>query len=251
MASGTATRRAPLRAVLARCASPVLTSRQAAAAGPRFLPSRAGGRSGGEGGRVMVDEAISLEDKFTRSAGRVFLTGLQALVRLPMAQIRRDRRRGLKTAGFISGYRGSPLGGYDQQLEKAQAASRRPRHRLPAGRQRGPRRVRGLGQPAAPALARRALRRRGRHLVRQGAGRRPLGRRAQARQRRGLVPAWRRAVPRRRRPRRQVVVDPAPVGPRLHVGADADALPVLDPRVHRAWGCSASRCRATRAAGSA
>ena len=67
----------------------------------------------------MVDEAISLEDKFTRSAGRVFLTGLQALVRLPMAQIRRDRRRGLKTAGFISGYRGSPLGGYDQQLEKA------------------------------------------------------------------------------------------------------------------------------------
>ena len=80
----------------------------------------------------MVDEAISLEDKFTRSAGRVFLTGLQALVRLPMAQIRRDRRRGLKTAGFISGYRGSPLGGYDQQLEKAQEASRRPRHRLPA-----------------------------------------------------------------------------------------------------------------------
>ena len=103
----------------------------------------------------MVDEAVSLEDKFTRSAGRVFLTGLQALVRLPMAQIRRDRAAGLNTAGFISGYRGSPLGGYDQQLAKAQAASRRPRHRLPAGRQRGPRGVRGLGQPAAPALARR------------------------------------------------------------------------------------------------
>jgi indolepyruvate ferredoxin oxidoreductase len=67
----------------------------------------------------MVEQAVSLEDKFTRSEGRVFLTGLQALVRLPMAQIRRDRRQGLKTAGFISGYRGSPLGGYDQQLQKA------------------------------------------------------------------------------------------------------------------------------------
>ena len=67
----------------------------------------------------MVERTVSLEDKFTRSEGRVFLTGLQALVRLPMAQIRRDRRQGLKTAGFISGYRGSPLGGYDQQLEKA------------------------------------------------------------------------------------------------------------------------------------
>ena len=67
----------------------------------------------------MREQTITLEDKFTRSEGRVFLTGLQALVRLPMAQIRRDRAQGLKTAGFISGYRGSPLGGYDQQLLKA------------------------------------------------------------------------------------------------------------------------------------
>ncbi len=67
----------------------------------------------------MRAESISLEDKFTQGDGRVFLTGLQALVRLPMAQIRRDRAAGLRTAGFISGYRGSPLGGYDQQLAKA------------------------------------------------------------------------------------------------------------------------------------
>ncbi|WP_024519789.1 indolepyruvate ferredoxin oxidoreductase family protein [Bradyrhizobium sp. Tv2a-2] len=60
--------------------------------------------------------AISLDQKYTASSGHVFLTGIQALVRLPMAQIRRDRAAGLKTAGFISGYRGSPLGGYDQQL---------------------------------------------------------------------------------------------------------------------------------------
>ncbi len=60
--------------------------------------------------------AISLDQKYTQDSGHVFLTGIQALVRLPMAQIRRDRASGLKTAGFISGYRGSPLGGYDQQL---------------------------------------------------------------------------------------------------------------------------------------
>ncbi|MEZ5822964.1 MAG: indolepyruvate ferredoxin oxidoreductase family protein [Xanthobacteraceae bacterium] len=59
---------------------------------------------------------ISLDQKYTQGTGHVFLTGIQALVRLPMAQIRRDRAMGLNTAGFVSGYRGSPLGGYDQQL---------------------------------------------------------------------------------------------------------------------------------------
>ena len=59
---------------------------------------------------------ISLDQKYTQGSGHVFLTGIQALVRLPMAQIRRDRAAGLNTAGFITGYRGSPLGGYDQQL---------------------------------------------------------------------------------------------------------------------------------------
>src|ERR1700751_2131261 len=59
---------------------------------------------------------ISLDQKYTQGSAHVFLTGIQALVRLPMAQIRRDRAAGLNTAGFVSGYRGSPLGGYDQQL---------------------------------------------------------------------------------------------------------------------------------------
>ncbi|MGL6211179.1 MAG: indolepyruvate ferredoxin oxidoreductase family protein [Paracoccaceae bacterium] len=63
--------------------------------------------------------AISLDDKYAAEAGAVYLTGTQALVRLPMTQMRRDRAAGLNTAAFISGYRGSPLGGYDQQLIKA------------------------------------------------------------------------------------------------------------------------------------
>ncbi|HET7774729.1 MAG TPA: indolepyruvate ferredoxin oxidoreductase family protein, partial [Azospira sp.] len=62
----------------------------------------------------------SLEDKYTTLSGRAFLTGIQALVRLPMLQRLRDQAQGLNTAGFISGYRGSPLGGLDQGLWKAQ-----------------------------------------------------------------------------------------------------------------------------------
>jgi indolepyruvate ferredoxin oxidoreductase len=63
--------------------------------------------------------AITLDDKYTAEAGAVYLTGTQALVRLPMTQMRRDRAEELNTGAFISGYRGSPLGGYDQQLVKA------------------------------------------------------------------------------------------------------------------------------------
>jgi indolepyruvate ferredoxin oxidoreductase len=62
---------------------------------------------------------ISLEDKYTRASGRIYLTGTQALVRLAMVQRERDLAAGLNTAGFISGYRGSPLGGFDQALWKA------------------------------------------------------------------------------------------------------------------------------------
>ncbi|WP_346836623.1 indolepyruvate ferredoxin oxidoreductase family protein [Microbulbifer sp. SAOS-129_SWC] len=62
------------------------------------------------------DRDYSLRSAFTRDAGRVFLTGIDALVRLPIMQKRLDERAGLNTAGYISGYRGSPLGGYDQAL---------------------------------------------------------------------------------------------------------------------------------------
>ena len=64
---------------------------------------------------------VSLEDKYTLQSGRVYLTGLQALVRLPLMQRARDRAAGLNIAGFVSGYRGSPLGGYDNALWQAKA----------------------------------------------------------------------------------------------------------------------------------
>src|SRR5437899_2815778 len=63
-------------------------------------------------------EEFSLDAKYTQESGRVYLSGIQALVRLPLEQHRADRRRGLNTATFIAGYRGSPLGGFDQTLER-------------------------------------------------------------------------------------------------------------------------------------
>ncbi len=62
---------------------------------------------------------VALDDKYRLQHGRVFLTGVQALARLPMLQHQRDQAAGLNTAGFISGYRGSPLGGLDTALHEA------------------------------------------------------------------------------------------------------------------------------------
>jgi indolepyruvate ferredoxin oxidoreductase len=61
-------------------------------------------------------ETVTLDDKYTLERGRAFMSGVQALVRLPMLQRAHDSLAGLNTAGFVSGYRGSPLGGYDQAL---------------------------------------------------------------------------------------------------------------------------------------
>lgn len=66
------------------------------------------------------ERIISLDAIYQAETGPAFMTGIQALVRLPLMQRRLDRHRGLRTAGLISGYRGSPVGAYDQQLWKAQ-----------------------------------------------------------------------------------------------------------------------------------
>jgi indolepyruvate ferredoxin oxidoreductase len=64
---------------------------------------------------------VGLDDKYRLDVKRIFLSGTQALVRLPMLQRERDRAQGLNTAGFISGYRGSPLGMYDHTLWRAKS----------------------------------------------------------------------------------------------------------------------------------
>jgi len=72
------------------------TSRTAATASPILRPE------------------VTLDDKYVAVNGRIYLSGIQALVRLPMMQRLRDEAAGLNTAGFISGYRGSPLGMLDE-----------------------------------------------------------------------------------------------------------------------------------------
>ena len=73
--------------------------------------------------RTTQDEGIAegyrLSDRYTAERGTVFMTGLQALARLPIEQLRADRAAGLTTAAFVSGYPGSPLGGYDKAIAAA------------------------------------------------------------------------------------------------------------------------------------
>ena len=96
--------------------------------------------------------AVTLDDKYALESGRVYLTGTQALVRLPMMQRQRDQAAGLNTACFITGYRGSPLGGFDQALWRAQEVPAQQPDPFPARRERGPGGDRRLGQRSRPHL---------------------------------------------------------------------------------------------------
>ena len=176
---------------------------------------------------------VSLDDKYSLESGRVFLTGAQAFVRLLMLQRQRDALAGLNTAGFVSGYRGSPLGALDQSLWKAQKFLDRAHIKFQPGLNEDLAATAHLGHAAGQSVPGREVRRRVRDVVRQGPGRRPLRRRVQARQPRGHVEARRRAGARRRRPRRQVLDAAAPVRPHVLGGDDAGALSVEragDPR---------------------
>jgi indolepyruvate ferredoxin oxidoreductase len=70
---------------------------------------------------MVTRHDFSLDAKYLQEDGLIFLSGIQALVRLPIDQHRADRRRGLNTATLISGYRGSPLGGFDLTIERHRA----------------------------------------------------------------------------------------------------------------------------------
>src|SRR5918999_1464144 len=86
---------------------------------PGRKPKRAERTRGGSARpRDALGQEISLEDKYLLEDGRILLTGVQALVRLPLEQHRADRRRGLRTATMISGYQGSPLGGLDREIAR-------------------------------------------------------------------------------------------------------------------------------------
>ncbi|HET99242.1 hypothetical protein LCGC14_0234040 [marine sediment metagenome] len=73
----------------------------------------------------MIDRSVSLDDKYDLTVPNVFLSGTQAIVRLALMQAERDRLAGLDTAAYVTGYRGSPLGGLDQQFARAKALLKR------------------------------------------------------------------------------------------------------------------------------
>jgi indolepyruvate ferredoxin oxidoreductase len=74
----------------------------------------------------------SLDDRYVRDDGRVFLSGVQALARLPFEQLRIDRANGLRTAAYVSGYPGSPLAGYDREITRVAALAAAAGHTLVA-----------------------------------------------------------------------------------------------------------------------
>ena len=65
---------------------------------------------------LAVSAGFELDDKYQAESGSFYFTGVQALVRVPLDQMRADRQAGLQTATFVSGYQGSPLGGYDREI---------------------------------------------------------------------------------------------------------------------------------------
>ena len=67
----------------------------------------------------MPTRTVDLDDKYALQSGDIYISGSQALVRLPMMQLARDRAMGLDTACFISGYRGSPMHNFDKELWRA------------------------------------------------------------------------------------------------------------------------------------
>ena len=69
----------------------------------------------------MNRKKVSLDDKYSIEKDRIFLTGTQALVRLTLLQRRLDKINGIKSAGYVSGYRGSPLGGIDKEFSLARS----------------------------------------------------------------------------------------------------------------------------------
>ena len=94
--------------------------------------------------------AVSLDDKYTRDSGRIYLTGTQALVRLLLVQRRRDLAAGLNTAGFIAGYRGSPMTAIDMELWRAEEQTGKHQVRFWPATNEHMAANRRLGHPAGP-----------------------------------------------------------------------------------------------------
>ena len=168
---------------------------------------------------------VTLDDKYGLEARRIYLSGIQALVRLPMLQRQRDRAAGLNTGGFISGYRGSPLGGYDNALWRAKRFLQRTTSHFQPGLNEdlaatavwGSQQVNLFPAPRSMACSA------------SGTARAPASTARATRFKHGNAAgtsrAWRRAGAGRRRPWLPVLDAAASERAGLHRGDDADAEP--------------------------
>ena len=169
-----------------------------------------------------IDLDYTLDHKYTRREGRIYLSGVQALVRLPLMQQMRDRAAGHQHGRLH--FRLSRLAArrLRSRAVEGEEAPEGLEHRVHAGPQRGPRRDHGLGHPADQPVPRRQVRRRVLDVVRQGARRRSLRRRVQARQCGRHLEVRRRARAGRGRPCLPLVDPAARLGTRIRLGDDAD-----------------------------
>ena len=181
----------------------------------------------------MDHAEYDLAHRFTADSGIVFLSGIQALARDPHRAAAPRPPGGLNTAAFVSGYPGSPLGGFDGTMRNAAAlVPDLPIVCRPAVNEEYAATA-VMGSQLAGGAARLPLRRRRRHLVRQGPGRRPRRRRAAPRGVRRHARARRRRRVRRRRPQREELDASVVVGracssdlhmPMLYPGDPAEVL---------------------------
>ena len=171
-------------------------------------------------------ETVSLDDKYALENGRALMSGVQALVRLPMLQKKRDAHERAEHRRLRQRLPRLAAGRLRPVAVAGEEAPGRAEHRVPARRQRGTRGDRGVGHAAArPVPAEQEVRRRVRHLVRQGPGRGPLLRRVQARQHGRHREARRRDRAGRRRPCREEQHRRAPERPHLQGLRAAGVLP--------------------------
>jgi hypothetical protein len=187
-------------------------------------------------------ESVTLDDKYALESGRAFMSGVQALVRLPMLQRKRDAMFGLNTAGFVSGYRGSPLGGYDQSLwaAKKHLAAQNIVFQPGVNEELAATAVWGTQQLDLYPQTKKFDGVFG-IWYGKGPGGRPLLRRLQARQHGGHVEARRRDRDRRRRPHRQELDRGASERPHLQGLRPAGVLPVERAGHSSTWACMRSR----------
>jgi indolepyruvate ferredoxin oxidoreductase len=176
-------------------------------------------------------DPYELSDRYDRERGRVFLTGTQAIVRIALDQVRRDRAAGLNTAGFISGYRGSPLGGIDLELWRIHERLKRDRIEFLPAVNEDLAATAVLGSQQVETQADREVD--GVFALWYGKG--PGVDRSGDALKHGNAygSSWRRSGGRRRRPWLRLVLDAAPVRRRLHELVHADAPPRKRQRISR------------------